>query len=781
MKNKWCALTVAALFATACETSSEAPEMLSEQLESLPSLAGKTDYLNSGYITPGDRIYSIGHQDGSFPDMGWHIPGEMGGIWNHPIKLMDGFSAAISLDGEQIELEKAQKFVNYPFANTHYYTLEAQDLKVRRSQFVPDQTEGMVVVFEMENNSSSTKNLLFHFRGTSDLRPTWLGERTQMVNGKDQGSFKDKQQAFLVKDQDNPWWVVFGSDRPMVERHAKQGLQQDTFQGLLTYQIDLAPQSKQQISFFVAGSYESESQSLQTFEYLKDHYRSLLAAKTSRFKAMQSHTVLETPNAALNQTFEWLKYNADAFVRHVPSQGSAIAAGYPDYPWWFGCDSEYALQGYMAIGQQEVVRNTIELLAQISEKTNGNGRIVHEVSTNGAVFNPGNINETPQFMSLLWQNYLWDGDLEFLQKHFGIAQRGMQWLLETQDSNGNLIPEGAGMMEIHGLDSEMIDVAAYTQKALSDGSKIAAVLEEKSLSERYASLASALAKTINTEFWSEEFNSYADFIGSDADALKLIEDAIVRADTLQKPWAVAELKETREYIKTHPSPIDRPFVLHHNWVVNTPMEVGVAPFENALLALDTAQKFTNPFGVFVTGIDRDATAGTEIGSFKGSKQFSYTGAVMTLPTGVQAVSEINYGRSEVALDYLLRMCRSFSYALPGSMYEVSPDYGMFTQAWNIYSFAVPVVQGFFGILPNVGQKKISISPQMPSDWDQASLKNVRMGTNSLDMKYQKNTEGLLITLVLKEDWETHLSTPRGYNLSETHKEGLTTTYKFIKE
>ncbi|MGY5846249.1 hypothetical protein ACW6QP_02425 [Salegentibacter sp. HM20] len=40
----------------------------------------------------------VGHQDGSFPDLGWHIPGEMGGIWNNPIKLMDGFEAYIHLE-----------------------------------------------------------------------------------------------------------------------------------------------------------------------------------------------------------------------------------------------------------------------------------------------------------------------------------------------------------------------------------------------------------------------------------------------------------------------------------------------------------------------------------------------------------------------------------------------------------------------------------------------------------------------------------------------------------
>ena len=70
---------------------------------------------------------------------------------------------------------------------------------------------------------------------------------------------------------------------------------------------------------------------------------------------------------------------------------------------------------------------------------------------------------------------------------------------------------------------------------------------------------------------------------------------------------------------------------------------------------------------------------------------------MTLPTGVQAVAENNYGRPDKALDYLKRMTRTFGYALPGSIYEVSPDFGMMTQAWNLYSYAIPIVGQFFGI------------------------------------------------------------------------------------
>src|SRR5271166_1632390 len=45
------------------------------------------------YVAAGDRAYVVGVQDGSVAPngIGWHIKGQMGGVWAHPIKLLDHF------------------------------------------------------------------------------------------------------------------------------------------------------------------------------------------------------------------------------------------------------------------------------------------------------------------------------------------------------------------------------------------------------------------------------------------------------------------------------------------------------------------------------------------------------------------------------------------------------------------------------------------------------------------------------------------------------------------
>ncbi len=771
MKTKFAIFGIITILAGCQKTENQST--FSEILMDSPSITGSSDYIDSPFVTAGDRVYMVGHQDGSFPEIGWHVKGEMGGIWMHPIKLMDGFDAEIQTDDGVWSLDKAGEFVNYPTANVHRYNSDDRNLLVERWQFVPDGREGLAVQYLIRNKGDEEKKIQFHLTGHSDLMPVWLGERTNMTDGADVASYNEEASVWSVKDSASSWYLTYGLNTPV----SNFSEEENEFLGKgvsnsLTTSVVLGPGADSTITLVISGSMDSEKAALETYRNIMENYSSDLEQKIVRMGQLAERSKLTIPDKDLEECFEWLKYNCDWLVRTVPGIGTGISAGIPDYPWWFGVDSEYSLQGYMAIGQTETVYQTIKLLDSVSRAVNGNGRIIHEMSTNGAVFNEGNINETPQFASLIWEIYRWNGDKDFLRAYFPTIKDGLHWLMSENDANGNLFPDGFGMMEIHGLDSEMIDVAAYTQRAFEDASKIAGELGENDIASEYQKTATELRQRINSEFWSSEFSSYADFIGTDEQTLHLIEDAIVRADTLKKPWAIDELKQTRQAVLNNPSAEPRPFVLHHNWVVNTPMEMNIADEEKAIKALNTAQRFVNPFGVFVTGIDRDETAGSDDGSFEGSKVFSYTGAVMTLPTGVQAIAENNYGRPDKALDYIKRMTRTFSYALPGSMYEVSPDYGMMTQAWNIYSYAVPIIRQFFGIQPMASEKVVQIRPLMPSEWNEASLENVEISDNKLSVYYSKSDVRTRIEVKqTNEEWTISLGMPKSEGVSVELVEG----------
>ncbi|WP_332912680.1 hypothetical protein [Algoriphagus boritolerans] len=152
--------------------------VLFSDLDSQPGLSGKAEYLNSPFAAAGDRVYLVGHQDGTFPDLGWHVEGEMGGIWLHPIKLMDGFTASVSVEENTFCLDQANVFTNYPFSNVLNFSKPEVGIAVDRLQFVPDGREGMVILFRIKNVDNSDKAIRFDFNAYVDLMPVWLGERT---------------------------------------------------------------------------------------------------------------------------------------------------------------------------------------------------------------------------------------------------------------------------------------------------------------------------------------------------------------------------------------------------------------------------------------------------------------------------------------------------------------------------------------------------------------------------------------------------------------------------
>jgi hypothetical protein len=153
----------------------------------VPSLPGANDYVapilagisNQGrnkqqpYVTAGDRTYLIGTQDGNFPDMGQHVPDEMGGLWLPPIKLIDAFQARIAEVGtdKEILLSESVEMVAYPYGNRFRYGRVLDDMDIDRFQFSPDHQQGLIVQYRFKNASDRARRLRFEWSVKTDLRP----------------------------------------------------------------------------------------------------------------------------------------------------------------------------------------------------------------------------------------------------------------------------------------------------------------------------------------------------------------------------------------------------------------------------------------------------------------------------------------------------------------------------------------------------------------------------------------------------------------------------------
>jgi hypothetical protein len=162
------------------------------------------------YVAAGDRAYVIGSEDGRFPPMGWHIRGEMGGVWAHPIKLLDGYWFA--LDDQWVG--RASRFTSGAgYAKTEFP--RTQGLDVSRIEFSPDGSPVTLVGLTVGNSESGGRA----FKLTMDLRSElmsaypwgWTTPSAKDANGKDEVSFDSKSRTLTFKESGKPWYATVGA------------------------------------------------------------------------------------------------------------------------------------------------------------------------------------------------------------------------------------------------------------------------------------------------------------------------------------------------------------------------------------------------------------------------------------------------------------------------------------------------------------------------------------------------------------------------------------------
>ncbi len=695
------------------------------------------------YVAAGDRTYLIGTQDGNFPDMGQHVPGEMGGLWLHPIKLIDGFWARVTdmATHQDVALSEATEFVNYPYGNRLKYGLVLDSLEIERFQFSPDGQRGLVVQYQFKNATNRKRQLTFQFSVRTDISPVWFSDRLGIKDAQDTVAWQTTNRLFIAKDTDNPWFSVWGAT-PSAGAQPIAHPQPIHTRGMgvtaaSRYSLSIDPNSTSHLTFVFAGSATDVNAAVNTYKYLAKNHASLFARKREHYASVIERARVKIPDQRLQEVYNWVKINTEWLVRDVPGIGRGLGGGLMEYPWWFGTET-YSLQALIATGNFDLAKQTLRLLKNHSMKANGNGRIVHEVTTNGAVSNRGNTQETAQFILTVGRLVDWTGDLDFAREMYPAMKMGIHWLLADMDQNRNLFPEGYGIMEVYGLNAELIDVAVYTQQALKATAHIAAILNEPGAAERYQQLASQLAVKINERFWVEEEGSYADFYGTRAQAISAAQGAIRQIGlkgsnelTQRDKELIGYYEQLKQKFSAMPDR-SRGWLTNKNWVITTPMETGIAPRARAIQLLDKIRNDNvGAYGPFLSAVDRQA--------------------MMTISTGVQAVSEGVYGRTDEALWYVDKIVQTFNRKSPGSIAEMMPDYGCFTIAWTSYGIVLPLIQHVFGIQPDAMSKTVVVDPHVPTGWEDMSIEALPVGANIISFARAKTGRGIEYRLEAKED------------------------------
>lgn len=674
-------------------------------------------FRGSFYVSAGEKCNIVGLQDGTFPDFGHHSPNEMGGVWTHPIKVLDGFW--LGVNGKY---DVATSYKTFPYGNLFTYEL-GDGIVIKRKQIAFDKQKGAVISYEIRNNSGEEKTLALDLVARFDLLPVWFSDECGIVDGADDAEFiKDDFIGGMVvaKDKNNDWYGAISCDfdvtsavlitNDYIGGHVTHG------QGVSTqinFSRSIAACGVTQFNLFVAGSYTSKTDVIAELAYIKQNHKQLVDEKVKRYCAIKEIANVKTSDSDFDTMFEWVKYNTDWLIQDCGEFGRALSAGIPEYLWWFGCDNSYSVQGLLAIGEFELARQTLLLVKNYSEKVNQNGKIVHEITTYGKVSNPGNTQETSHFITAVYHYLRYTNDVSTVRELYDYCKKGITWLLDVADDDKDLLPSGYGIIEIKGLNVELIDSAVYTCQALLFMHEMSVLFGEENVS--YKENGQKLRDIINDYLWVEEQGLFADAVGTPRQIMERIN--VINQVTAISPEYKAHIDALMNKIKGLPQDEQIPFIINKNWVISTPMETMLASTNKAITALNNMQSesFVSEYGVRLDGF--------------------YSHNTMTISTGVQAVAEGRYGRTDASFALLKRMNKAFSMTLPGSINEMLPDYGCFSQAWTVYAVAVPTVECFAGFMPSAHQNKLTICPNIPTALTEFSINNVKIADSIINFAY----------------------------------------------
>jgi hypothetical protein len=729
------------------------------------------------YVAAGDEAYVMGFQDGSFQAQGWHVTGEMGGIWSQPLKLVDG--VWFGVDGDWVG--PATKFTS-GWGYVGMDLPETAGLKLSRVDFAPDGRRAALIGLRIENpGADRTVSVMVdaHSEVMSHYPWAWTTPNAGDFNLADSGVFTGDALEFHDTGTPHPnagphdWVALVGSNRTPVGGVAEPGhwgsqgppvlcTGEDQFTcdegpfgkgtgGQLRYDVTIPAGEARWLWIGVAGSDQGASAARSELGAALEDPAGRLADKRASRTWWSDYTRVSLPgDPRLAKAIAWGKQNlvdsAQAASRlqvrdvdegraYPPAAGTVanarwFGAGFPDYPWLFATDGEFTGFAAVTVGQFETIKAHARALRDVSVLLNGNsGKVVHEVVADGSVYfgtlaHPGNTDETAKFPSLVALVWRWTGDNAFRDDLYGFAKRNLEYVTQQLDADGDGWPEGLGNVERQGMGEEKLDNTVATVRGLYDLADLARSKGDSATATWATQRADDLNSRFEDAWWMPDFRQYADSLDDPGDL-----------QVQQRHWIGQTPMEVELTIRARPTP-----------------GLAVFPHGNAALAEreNSCYSGTRPYnlGLFHTGCGGGPTGAGER-------------TIFTLNTAIQAVGEGNYGRLGASQQQRYTGANAepmFSEPYtdgtpdeqPGAMPEIvpSPDFdaagdrdanikrctrcrAMVMQAWGNYGTMWPVVHQQLGVRPDIGRGHLEVIPQLPPGGSPIAGENIRLGSGAL--------------------------------------------------
>jgi glycogen debranching enzyme len=659
----------------------------------------------------GPRGAVLGQQDGSFE------------LWVFPYKVLSNLRISAAMDQYPVPIDvndHAAEIRSNP--DSTVITFSHANFTVRETILAPKSAtdgSGALVFFQIEALHPTT----FTFSFTPNMQAMWPAQSDDMpspewiTSSPSSGfymlhlNFPDTAGAIAMPDAEP------GIMQPYQERAASYPLQfvihfdpahdTDRVFPLLAVISQRKETSTKEVFGRELSGLDHSSEAL--FEQNQSYYRHLLSTEMH----------LETPDKRLDLAFSRAESSIDQLrVETTPGhREEALTAGFlgsgvsvrPGFGWYFGRDALWTTYALDSSGNFEATRQEVEFLLK---RQSPEGKIPHEwaqtsdlVDWKSLPYEYASADATP-LLAMAMNDYLRiSGDKAFVQKNWdGLARA---WHFETtHDADGDGIydnSEGSGWVEswVPTMPKQEIYLALLDEQGSIAFADLAHIAGHGDMETEARRRAERIAKTIEKEYYLPASKDYA-FSWNDgtADRTSTIFPSVawwdgdvqlVNKDPMVSRWASADFST--------------------DW--------GTRPVSDHT-------SFYDPISY-------------------------HQGSVWPLFTGWASVAEYRTGHSLSGYDHLMQNVDltwtqdvgNVTELLSGQFYQ---PLGRSTahQLWSSAMVISPVVRGLFGLEWNVLDNTLTVTPHLPADWQNATVKDVPFGTAHFDLAFTRSGTQLLV-------------------------------------
>ncbi len=668
--------------------------------------------------------------------------------WVYPMKIIDDLEFYFKIEGYNLPFRGSELLTNIevrPEATIFTYSHAA--FTVKQIIYAPVDEQGLIILLDINTKLPMTVDVAFRPK----LKLMWAGNMMTGFYGQD-----DKEKYYFIGEETQKFFGIVGT--PNAKDVSLMPYQEEPKDVPVRYQIQVSPEeaAKNFIPVVISGSTEGRAKAVETYKKLLANALPLYENNVKYYENfLDKTTQVTTPDERLNTAFAWAKIGTEKGVATNPYLGTGLLAGFrtsgdserPGFAWYFGRDSMWTALAINSYGDFSTSKQAIDFLKKYQRD---DGKIPHEISQSatlidwwkGYPYAWNSTDATPLYIIVNGDLYEAGGDLEYLKANWDSILKAYKYE-EATDTDGNGLIEntkfGHGWVEGGALypPHEEIYLQGVWIEASRSLARMAEAMGDSATAERAKANAEKCRVAMEKTYWLSDKGFYAY-------ATQIPRKEPVKAE----PGPNLERRQARLNELQTKTLYDEDTVLP------------AVPMWWRTMDNEKAQKEIDHLGSSKISTDWGSRIIANDSQLYDPLSYHY-GSVWGLFTGWQSVGAYNYGRPQVGYQALMaNSLLTYSNALGYVTELLSGDFNApfgrssHHQVWSEAMVISPVMRGMLGIEVSNAGKTVKFAPQIPANWDDLDVQNVRVGDSMIDFKLKRGNGKMTISVARKSGTAT---------------------------